>query len=123
MVCGDELVVFVLPSRPADGMQKYEIRKNSFILYKINILEGNIHEIYQGPKQSIPDASSNLHLNYGDSIIFGQFRKPPSKYVMEFNMHNRTWTRFTSHSIILNGDFVGYSSSAYEPGMNPFIAV
>ncbi|KAL3694438.1 hypothetical protein R1sor_008089 [Riccia sorocarpa] len=56
MVCENQLVLFHHLNHSGAGLRNSEICKNSFILYKIDALTRDCHEIYIGPQESIPDA-------------------------------------------------------------------
>ncbi|KAL3698033.1 hypothetical protein R1sor_012109 [Riccia sorocarpa] len=124
MVCENQLLLFHHLNHSSARLRNPELCKNSFILYKIDALTRDCREIYRGPQESIPDASSSLYLSHGGSIFFGDFQKP-TKYMMEFDVRNRKWSRFPSPSVSYENLFqcLSFSSFAFQPGQNPFIVV
>lgn len=98
------------------------VRRNTLIVFSIDPISKEIKEEARGPAYTMHGASSTLFTSDDESIYFGDPQTVKSS-VVALNVHKREWSCLR-RPLCTDGSFQNkWVTFAFQPGMNPFVAV
>ncbi|KAG6546165.1 hypothetical protein Mapa_012199 [Marchantia paleacea] len=121
LVCQNKAMV-VMHLIPLHQVASRGVRRNTLIVFSIDSTSKEIKEESRGPSFTIHDASSTLFASDDESIYFGDPQTEKSSVVV-LNVRRREWS-FLRRPLCTDGSFKNkWVTFAFQPGMNPFVAV